>query len=70
MIYIGSIFKENEMDYLMEIQAGCGGEDSKLFIRDLYNMYDKCMTRRGTAHNIVAESPSRISFVAYNASYL
>ena len=58
------------MDYLVEIQAGVGGEDSKLFIHNLYNMYDKFMTRRNTNHNIVAESPSRISFVAYNASYL
>lgn len=58
------------MDYLVEIQAGVGGEDSRLFINDLYNMYSKYMAKRGTRHELMSRSQSEISFVAYNASYL
>lgn len=58
------------MKYLIEIQAGEGGEDSKLFVSDLYGAYCKYMINNKTQWNTIYHQHGKIGFVANDAHYL
>jgi peptide chain release factor 1 len=45
---------------IMEIRAGTGGEESALFVSDLYRMYSKYATDKGYKLELIASNPTGI----------
>ncbi|MGH7200078.1 MAG: PCRF domain-containing protein, partial [Planctomycetaceae bacterium] len=43
---------------IMEIRAGTGGEEAALFARDLFEMYERLIDRRGWKFELIDASPS------------
>lgn len=46
---------------ILEIRAGEGGDDSKLFVQDMVRMYAKYFERNGISHDVVYDSDSEVS---------
>ncbi len=49
---------ENLKNAVVELRTGVGGEESALFVRDLFRMYTKFCERRGYELEILSTSPS------------
>jgi protein subunit release factor A len=47
--------------YILEIQSSEGGEDSKLLVEDMYNIYSKVMQKNHFAYGIVNKRLGYIS---------
>ena len=56
------IFEESELDHdvIIEIRAAAGGEESALFVADLFKMYSKYVEKNGWKLEVLDSSPTDI----------
>lgn len=50
----------DQKNAIIEIRAGTGGDESTLFVDDLYRMYFRLAERRGWKTELISESPSEV----------
>ena len=52
--------EEPERDIIIEIRAAAGGEESALFVSDLFKMYTRYIERKGWKSEVLSSSPTEI----------
>ncbi len=50
----------DEKDVIIEIRAGTGGEESALFVADLYRMYSYYADKKGWKHTVLSSNPTGV----------
>jgi protein subunit release factor A len=48
-------------NYVLEIQNSEGGEDSKLLVEEMYDIYSKVMQKNGFAHTVTGRRAGFVS---------
>ena len=48
-------------NYVLEIQNSEGGDDSKLLVKDMYNIYSKVMQKNNFVYTLISQRPGYIS---------
>jgi protein subunit release factor A len=48
-------------NYVLEIQNSEGGDDSKLLVEDMYNIYTKVMQKNGFDYSLITRRPGFVS---------